>query len=125
MNTAMNIMLTENFDDVPARILTGKGPSDSEEGGERAVVPSRPDSGQDISIAGEDVNTGIVSTIWSVYTIYRTIDTKKWRSTELQHSVGMFLPFWTNNKMWNNLKYINEITRNKSRISMLFETWQN
>lgn len=56
-------MLTINFDDVSARILTGKVPTDSEEGGERAVVPSRPDSGQDISIAGEDVNTGIVSTI--------------------------------------------------------------
>ncbi|XP_026319819.1 syndecan-like isoform X2 [Hyposmocoma kahamanoa] len=42
-----------------ARIITGKEPTDSEEGGERAEVPSRPDSGQDISIAGEEVNTGI------------------------------------------------------------------
>lgn len=59
----MNMMLTANLYDVPARILTGKAPTDLEEGGERVEVPSRPDSGQDISIAGEDVNTGIVSTI--------------------------------------------------------------
>lgn len=59
----INIMLTANFDNVPARIITGKEPTDSEEGGERAEVPSRPDSGQDISIAGEEVNTGIVSAI--------------------------------------------------------------
>lgn len=57
-----NMMLTGNFHDVSARILTGKGPNDSEEGGEKAEVPSRPDSGQDISIAGEEVNTGTVST---------------------------------------------------------------